>query len=282
MKPFLTIAIAIVMMFGVIALASSKAQANVYTNEFNLQYTVYAGGLHVMNIFLNFDMDESKYAITMDTELHGLLGKVVPWRGVFETKGIRLDNGQTFQPLEHKALDIWNEEVEERVYKYNKDGKLTSITIVKDGAADAPLKEKELTEGTIDMLSMVAMMIVSGDCTISHDLFDGKRRFTTEFRGMQDTLVRKSKYNIYQGEADLCESEIIPKGGKWHKKPRGWLMIQEQARDKGKLPYLNVAYDFKGIPAIPVKGFVNTNYGAFLLHLKNIEFPEKQVTASSE
>lgn len=241
-----------------------------YANTVTLNYTVHASGFHVMDIIIAYKQDKKTYSITMDTELHGLLGKVVPWRGIFETSGIIKDD-KFYQPLKQKAIDVWEEDTEERDYTYNKNGPLEKITIVKDGAMETPEPEKALTEGTIDALSLLMRIINQGQCDQASDMFDGKRRFTVEFTGVQDTVVKPSKYNIYEGPAQICEAWITPKGGQWHKKPRGWMMIQEQAKAKKSIPHLYMAYDYEGLPVVPVKGLVKTDYGAFLLHLQDVE-----------
>jgi hypothetical protein len=106
-------------------------------------------------------------------------------------------------------------------------------------------------------------------CEGRDDIYDGERRFTLIFRDQGAGSLPESRYNAYTGPARVCTVEIEPKGGRWHKKPRGWLSIQEQGRKKGSLPTVWMA-QMPGIPfAVPVKIRVKTNYGTLLMHLKS-------------
>jgi hypothetical protein len=66
----------------------------------------------------------------------------------------------------------------------------------------------------------------------------------------------------------------VPDGGKWYQKPRGWLSIQEQGRQKGSLPTVWMAKVNKTGPALPVKIRVVTDYGTLFMHLTKIEGPQ--------
>lgn len=58
-----------------------------------------------------------------------------------------------------------------------------------------------------------------------------------------------------------------PDQGKWRKKPRGWLSIQEQGRQKGALPTIWLGQMGADKTYIPVKIRVKTDYGTLFMHL---------------
>jgi len=85
----------------------------------------------------------------------------------------------------------------------------------------------------------------TGKCEGTSLVFDGKRSFEQKFVHEENVELTASKYNIYEGPAAKCTVEVVPKKGKWHSKPRGWLSIQEQGREKGTMPTVWLA-EYKG------------------------------------
>ena len=83
--------------------------------------------------------------------------------------------------------------------------------------------------------------------------------------------IPKSRYTFYQGPARKCTVEVIPKGGAWHKKPRGWLSIQEQGRKQGALPTLWIAKVRDDLPPMPIKIMIKTDYGTMFMHLSAVQ-----------
>jgi hypothetical protein len=84
-------------------------------------------------------------------------------------------------------------------------------------------------------------------------------------------MMEANKYNRYNGMAEICEVEIVPVAGKWRDKPRGWMNIQGQAKEKGQLPRLWFGQVEEGFPAIPVRMTIKTNYGTMLMHLQDVK-----------
>jgi len=103
------------------------------------------------------------------------------------------------------------------------------------------------------------------------EIFDGKRRFKLWFKDAGTETLTKSRYNIYDGVAIKCSVEVEPISGKWHEKPRGWMSIQEQGREKGILPTVWMG-TVKGTDLyVPVKVRVKTDYGTLFMHLKSVD-----------
>ena len=248
--------------------------------EATLYYEVYASGFHVMDVQIHIKTTKKKYDVRLDTELTGLLARFVPWQGAFETRG-SIERGELI-PKYHITSATWKKETELREYFYNASGHLNKMTLKENGIAQDIATSSELSSDTTDILTLFLSIILKGECGFEEDIFDGKRRFATEFRGEGDAYLYKSKINPYQGEAELCDVEITPKGGKWYKKPRGWLAIQEQGREKGKLPVIYLARVDEMFPALPVKGITVSNYGTFLLHLKHVVYDNQPIETCRE
>jgi hypothetical protein len=235
-------------------------------------YEVYAGGIHALQSELTVDMSNpQRYDISLSAKTRGLLGKLAPWHGTFETQGWRAPNGD-LQPQLHKSTATWRDENEVKEYKYNRDGTFDKLVIDEhDKPPRVETTESDLTNGTIDVftatLDIMSKIAQGQPCEGNADVFDGKRRFSQVFAPEKPDMLAPSKYNIYGGQAQKCTVEVVPKGGEWHKKPRGWMSIQEQGREKGTMPTIWMARLSDNGPAIPVKILVKTNYGALVMHL---------------
>ena len=248
----------------------SPSFAHAETREFT--YQVYAGGIHAVEAKLLFNVNDKKYDISLDAHTRGWLSSLVPWEGVFKTNGQL--KGENFVPDQHQSVSVWRGETETKTFTY-KNNNLTALTIEEDGK-DLVKREidQTLTENTTDILSatleVMDNIIQNSECSGESDIYDGKRRFRIFFKDKGESQLRKSRYNIFSGPARFCIVEIEPKGGKWHKKPRGWLSIQEQGRQKGALPAVWMAKVEGFKYAVPVKIRVKTDYGTLLMHLTNV------------
>ena len=235
-------------------------------------YQVYAGGIHVVEAKLRFD-NASKYDVNLEAKTIGWLGKLVPWEGSFKTSGMQKDG--VYMPLEHESQSTWKEEVKTKTFTYD-DGDVVSLVIQEDGKKpQTPEIEKDLVENTVDVLSatlnVMRALPEKEICQGEADIFDGSRRFTMTFRDKGEAELTSSRYNIYDGKARYCSVEIEPKGGKWHDKPRGWLSIQEQGREKGTLPSLWMGHVDGFEYSVPVKIQVKTDYGTLMMHLVDVD-----------
>jgi len=254
----------------------TNAYAAAKPSHQKLTYAVYAGGIYALNAALDIKVtSDNRYSLVLDAKTRGLLGKLAPWEGTFETYGWTLGNGE-FQPEQHKSTGIWRDETEIKDYAYAKNGDFKSLTMHEPGKE--PYKkdvEADITKGTTDALSATLEVLYNtaqGEkCEGSSLVFDGKRSFDQIFKHEGGVILNQSKYNIYEGDAVECIVEVIPQKGKWYEKPRGWMSIQEQGRAKGTMPTVWLAKIDENAPAIPVKIRVKTDYGTLFMHLSEYE-----------
>ena len=146
--------------------------------------------------------------------------------------------------------------------------------------------EKSLSEQTTDVMSAAFSMMQAipknGKCEGSSEVFDGKRRFKLVFANEGEVELKPSRYNIYAGKAVKCEVRVTPAGGKWREKPRGWMTIQEQGQQNGKLPTLWMAQLAEGQPAVPVKALLRSNFGAMVMHMTRYDNDGKALLAKKQ
>ncbi|HOO81526.1 MAG TPA: DUF3108 domain-containing protein [Alphaproteobacteria bacterium] len=237
-----------------------------------LVYEVYAGGIHAVQAHMDIDLSKkNKYSLVLDAKTRGFLGSLIPWEGSFESYGWILKDGK-YQPERHQSTATWRNEADIKEYLYNKNGSFKSLRITDEHSA-AELREvdDEVTNGTVDILSATLQVLDAYNemetCAGESEIFDGKRRFKQIFRHEEAVTLTESKYNIYGGPAAKCTVEVVPVNGEWHKKPRGWMSIQEQGRAKGTMPTVWIAQVAENGPAVPVKIRVKTAYGTLFMHL---------------
>lgn len=246
-----------------------------------MQYDVYAGGIHALKSKLDINLSGSeKYNLSLEAKTYGMLGKLAPWSGKFETTGWQTKTG--FQPQTHTATTTWRNEDEVKTYKYKKDGSFISYSKKEDGKDGSPQKiDQNLAERTIDVLTATLKTLetvtLNNKCEGSSEVFDGKRRYKLLFKEKRQTTLQSSRYNVYSGPAIECTAEVQPIAGKWREKPRGWMSIQEQGRAKGTMPTVWFASVSEGQPAVPVKIRVKTDYGTLFMHLTQYQNGNKKL-----
>ncbi len=247
-------------------------------------YEVYAGGIHAVQAKMDIDMrNPGRYGMVMSARTRGFLGRLAPWHGTFESHGWVMEEGG-YRPELHKSTTTWRDEVEIKEYKYNRQGGFDGL-IITDHEKPPHKKEvdDELTQGTTDAftaaLSVLSAIAAGEECNSSSEVFDGKRRFEQVFVQEDVGTLEASRYNIFEGIAAQCYVEVKPIAGAWHKKPRGWMSIQEQGRERGTMPTVWIGKLSKDGPAVPVKVRVKTEYGALFMHLAEYSDGEKTVVA---
>lgn len=250
-----------------------------------MTYEVYAGGINAVRAELNVIEEKDKYSLSLAARTKGFLAKLVPWEGTFETHGWRMKDGAEHPEL-HKSTAVWRDEQDYKEYYYGKDGTFKKL-VVMDPGMPAPVTEEvppELTQGTTDaltaMLRVMETVAASGACEGRDEVFDGKRRFALVFRHAADEVLTATDYNVYSGPSSRCEVEVVPVAGEWHKKPRGWMSIQEQGREQGALPTVWMAKVSEDGPAVPVKIKVKTDYGTLFMHLVDYRHGDMKITSA--
>ncbi len=264
---------------------TNNAQASDKSQQ-RFVYEVYAGGIHAVQADLNMDITPGgNYSLVLSAKTRGLLGRLAPWHGTFESHGWALKNGERIVE-QHKSTTTWRDEEEIKDYAYTRNGKFKSLTIDEH---DKPPRiediDAEITDNTTDALTAALLTLESylntQKCEGTSKVFDGKRSFEQKFIHKDTVELSPSKYNLYEGQAAECTIEVLPLKGKWYKKPRGWMSIQEQGREKGTMPTLWIASLAKGEPAIPVKIRVKTNYGTLFMHLAEYQNGSETIIAEN-
>lgn len=237
-----------------------------------MNYDVYAGGFQVVSADLTVDLaKKGRYDLRLGADTHGLLAKLAPWQGVFETVGWYNEKTGVPQPEKHSSDTTFRKENEVIEFLYNKDGSFREHRIFNEEKKGAQPPLPELSDDSTDVLSatLVVMNNIArnGKCEGSDKIFDGARSYNLIYRHQGEEVMKASDLNVYAGPAVSCTVEVKPLKGRWHEKPRGWMSIQEQGRERGTMPTVWFAQLAPGEPAVPVKIRVKTQYGSLMMHL---------------
>lgn len=259
------------------------ASAQAETEKQTMIYEVYAGGFHAVQAILDISFEKNdQYDLVLNAHTRGFLGKLAPWDGTFESHGWVVK--EEYRPKLHKSTTTWRDETEIKEYNYKKNREFDELLITDhDKPTHKKKVSKEMTDGTTDVLTATLMAMkhvgAGNDCQGTSEVFDGKRRFEMKFNheGKEDLI--SSRYNIYNGPSTKCTVEVVPIAGNWHKKPRGWMSIQEQGRERGTMPTVWMAKLSEDGPAVPVKILVKTAYGALYMHLAEYQSADKILVA---
>lgn len=234
-------------------------------------YGLYTGGFNVVDIDGIYNIDNDQYDLNMDLKTTGLLGKLAPWSGEIKSAGHQKDGH--IIPSQHSFANTWRDDTQKTTFVFGQDGALKSQTrIDENGKIATDMPAPEVYEGNpIDMLSALFTVMNQNTCAGTVAGFDKKRRFNMIFESQGPVEMAQSKYTKFSGNAEICTVEISPVAGKWRDKPRGWMSIQEQAKDNGQLPRLWFGHVRDDMPPIPVRFQIKTNYGTMIMHLKSIK-----------
>lgn len=246
--------------------------AKLKTSDQVMNYDVYAGGFHVVSADLKVDLaKKSKYLLRLAAYTHGMLAKLAPWQGVFQTDGWYDQKKSLPQPQLHFSDTTWRDEKEITQFHYNKDGSFKEYRIQNDKESGPKPPEAGLADNSTDVLSSTLKVMnkiaSGGKCEGTDKIFDGSRSYNLVFHEQKKTVLKATELNVYAGPATECTVEVKPLAGKWHAKPRGWMSIQEQGRERGTMPTIWFAQMAAGEAAVPVKIRVKTEYGTLFMHL---------------
>ena len=263
-----------------IAIAALMPSSMAYcANDYDYQeveYDVYAGGIHAVraNMIMDFT-HKGRYTMGFGAETRGFLGSFVPWSGTFETRGWALPGSTHIRiPEQHVSTASWRGEEETKTYRYDKNKGFKDLTTLYAGKKPRTEKtDEELTKSTTDIISATLMVMEQvsdgNNCEGSQEIFDGKRRFKLIFHHKGYVMLKKTRYNAYEGPAVECVVEVEPISGAWYKKPRGWLSIQEQGRTLGTMPTVWMAQVSENAVVVPVRVRIKTTYGTMFMHMTN-------------
>ena len=263
MRLFLIATVA--MLTGLLPFSAQAAEA--------LTYDIYAGGFRAAEAKLAIDMRDDAYSIQLKARTRGLIGSLADWEGRYNSEG-RVENGK-IMPLSHEKESREGDEISRASFTYNPDGSLKTAEITEDGRTDKGLQKDVLAEDSAKpdtmsaVLSIFAAVAQDGTCGQRVKAFDGKREFWIETKAVGDEDLSRSRYNSFEGTALKCTIEVEPIGDWGKSLTRGYMRLQTDSKERGRLPEIWLAKVEGRTTPVPVRMAFYTRYGAILGHVTN-------------
>lgn len=271
------------------AAAGEKAAVPVKRAEqVTASYEIYGGGIRALTADFSIAREKAKtapsgYELALASRTTGLVRFLTPWRGTLTSDGT-YQNGVPV-PHQHESIAVWPDNTHVKRFTYTKDGKLDKMVASNNGKDEKPENAAELMDGTADVMTAALRVMEiaarDGTCDDQVDAFDGKRRLKLITHSAGTEELKSGRYNVFGGSAIRCEVEMVPEGGDWNEKMKGWASLQEESQKQGSLPLVWLGRVEKDGPLIPVKVRVKTSFGTFLAHLTGYKIGPGNVEAIS-
>jgi len=235
-----------------------------------LAYQVYGGGLRLLGAELMIFQDQNSYQMQVNAQTSGFARFISAWRGTIVSEG-RVTSAGQLMPEFHESLSVWRDNTAVRQFHYDPQGAVRSLSLREHGQDITTEELRTLGDNTIDIFTMALRVMnqanTNGRCDSQATVYDGKRRFIMSISHEGQEQMQASRQNIYSGPAIRCRVQIEPDGGEWAERLRGWMLLAESGRDPADAPLIWLAPLREGGLYLPVRMRVQSQYGAFLVHL---------------
>jgi|AntRauTorcE11897_2_1112592.scaffolds.fasta_scaffold00625_2 hypothetical protein len=253
-----------------------SAPANAALENYKLSYDVYAGGMHALRSTYEKERDDDQYDVLVTAETNGLIGRLFPWAGAYESTG--LVHSSDLTPLEHNSISSWKQNKTTKKLVFDK-GEATKLIKKENGQTETKTDFKPvLVQNASDMLTAIMLAFQDIDqtasCNTSIPAFDGKRKFNIRFSESKQAYIEKSKYSVFSGPALKCTVTVEPVAGFREKDMgKGWMAIQNHTRKRGRLPEIWFGRLHDNGELVPVRMEISSNYGGVVGHLTDMNIP---------
>ncbi len=262
--------------------APLRADPLEHIRQVNMDYTIYLGGLHVLDSKAHFTRNGQSYKIHMTAGTQGFFNMVAPWDADLVSGG-KLEK-ESIQPKLCKVVTRWQDDAKEVVLDFKDDGRVEARFNPPEGDKHEKVPD-DLMKGVLDPLSGVVQVMASfaygKGCSQLVPLFDGHRRFDLELRDAGTAQLKGDGYSIFEGEAQKCEALLTMRAGS--RKDREGSRFWEDAKGKKTRPpvYIYLAKVRPELPQIPVRAETQTPFGSIIVHLKDVTFNADQSAAAN-
>ncbi|GAB5469875.1 MAG: hypothetical protein Kilf2KO_29050 [Rhodospirillales bacterium] len=254
------------------ALAEETALLPTPGAKLALDYEVYKGGFHLLDIGMDLNLGQpGRYEAGLDAVLVGAPALIFSYRLDMKIAGER--QGGVFTPnLFRQDVDNGRKKKKEWMeLAFDARGVPQVTGDPLPAKEDRPTVTSERRRGALDPLSgvldVVGKIAAQGDCNVEASVFDGRRRFDVVSQDAGMKTLPASSINIYSGPARLCELSVRPLAG-----------YRFDGRDKKSLPRVIDVYmapPAPGLPELPVRMVARSDWGAVLVHLVKVADPAK-------
>jgi Protein of unknown function (DUF3108) len=249
--------------------ASAGESAGPQPGRLDLNYAIYFGGLHVIDMAIDLDLAASGYDVTTRIRTVGLAGWIAPWQSVATTEGtIR---GLRLEPRRHRmdgefrghrrsvAIDFAGADV-------------VDIRIIPPPAQDDgrdPVTREQM-HGALDptsaLLAVTRRIAAGQGCVGREPVFDGRRRYDVVVVDSAADTLPANDYSLFSGPALRCDFEFVPIAG-YESRPAE----SEERKRRFRTGRAWFAELVPGRPAVPVRIEMGGDVVPTLVHLRDMQ-----------
>ena len=243
--------------FLIVSVAFSAPHSRLQT----VDYAVYIGGLHAVNINLNISLNKNNYDIRLALNTEGLADKLFKW------SMIAFSNGDFKQgavmPRKAGRTSIWRGK-KRRVW----------LTYAENGFPNVSFDPKP-NPGNFDRIqppiltardlagAIFSYLTFAGNkdtCVRSETIYDGKRYYKLLFENQASVSLKPNQYSPFGGPTLRCQFKLKKIAGFRQKSQRYTGVADGSAR-------VWLARIFSNATMVPVRIEMDTTFGGLFIHL---------------
>jgi hypothetical protein len=228
-----------------------------------LDYTIYAGGLHALDLSLRAETAQAGYALGLRVHTAGFLSRLLSFR--LEAAALGRLNGEGPAPRRYETANRWRQNDVRRVAMRYADGQPPSVTAEPPPEQDdRSVVPQSRRVATLDPLSAIFRLLLTGEGTCGGEVsvFDGRRLYDIRAEPQGQATLKPGGYGVFQGTARVCRLGIETVTGFWNK-------FEERARYPESLRVW-MGKAVPDAPPVPVRLEMKTRFVAVVGHLTGV------------
>lgn len=257
-----------VLLVGV-ALSPAQAETRPSNPPLSLHYMLYAGGLKVVAVGVNYTLGAKDYDLHATANTRGIWSSLVPWSNIITARGGVDESG--VHPRIARYDTIWREKPKTIEMAFAPTGEVSVVSNPPqkpDGRVEAT---PEQLKGTMDPLSAVADVLARGldkGCSGKIPAFDGRRIYNLVLTNKGEEMLKANDYSMFSGMAIHCEVTFEPVAGFPIKEKRAGFWNAKDNADKRNPLIIWMAKVRADWPVLPVRVQSTVQLGTLVAHLQ--------------
>jgi len=237
----------------------------------SLGYSVYLGGLKVLEADLALDRSPDRYAVRLDAELKGMPALFTDWWAEVHSTGRVGEEGRPIPAL-HRVERPKDGAIRVTEMIYDGTGGV-DVRFIPEGSEDDGGVTDEERHGSVDPLAgVIALMsrlerLGSCDAGAPVALYDGRRRFDLTMERLGTQVLEPTRYSAFAGEAQHCRARLEAVAGAFKDEASRQFWRGGQAGDDLRTFEIWIAEPAPGAAPVPVRIQGQSWRGLLIVHL---------------
>lgn len=239
-----------------------------------LNYSLYAGGLRVVDVNVRYAISPKLYDIKAEGYTRGIWKSLVPWRTSVQSKG-GVGKQAAVKPKVAVYDTVWRDKLKSVRIEYKANGKVeTTNTPPRNISKDSRKEASEAQiKGTMDPLSAVVAVLAKTTqdgkgCQGSIPAYDGRRVYKLILTSKGEETLNKNRYSLFAGAAERCDITFEPVAGFPKKDDKSGFWSVNDNKDKKSPLTIWLARLSPGTQVVPVRVQSTGAYGTVIAHLR--------------